>query len=162
MSNDAGNPGALRAHKTDSLKKTRERLELAVRRIVNNNPHHVKKGTPLSPASVAKEAEVERSTLYRYHAPVLNEIRRITDAAPQKRLKEKHSELAEATAKNKEYRAMLEQEQSNLAQMARQNYALNQRIKVLEGLLRDRDTLIAELQNEATGKVTRLTQRTKV
>ena len=146
MSQEAGNPDALRTHKIESVKKTRQELELAVRRIVNGNPKRVKKGTALSPASVAAEAAVDRSTLYRYHEPVLSEIRKINDATPQKKLREKHSELAESRDKAKEYRTMLEEEQANLAQMARQNYALNLRIKELEGYLRDRDQVITELQ----------------
>ncbi len=153
MTKETGNPDALRTHKAESVKKTRQELELAVRRIVNGNPRRVKKGTSLSPASVAKEADVDRSTLYRYHEPVLSEIRKSNDATPQKKLREKHSELAEFREKAKEYRAMLEEEQSNLTQMARQNYALNLRIKELEGLLQDRDLLIAEMQS-AHHKVT--------
>lgn len=153
MSNAAGNPGALRAHKTDSLNKTRKELELAVRRIVNGNPRRVKDGTPLSPASVAKEADIERSTLYRYHEPVLTEIRRITDSASQKKLKEKHSELEETRIRAKEYRSLLEHEQANLAKMARQNYALKLQIKDLEDQLRDRNRVIAELQDPASRKV---------
>ena len=147
MTQEVGNVEALRSHKAESLKKTRQELELAVRRIVNGNPQRVKKGTPLSPSSVAKEANVERSTLYRYHEPVLTDVRRINEATPQQKLREKHTELADAKAKSKEYREMLEEEQANLAQMARQNYALNMRIKELEGIVRDRDLLIDEIQS---------------
>lgn len=151
MSHEAGNPDALRTHKIESVKKTRQELELAVRRIVNGNPKRVKKGTTLSPVSVAAEAAIDRSTLYRYHEPVLSEIRKINNATPQKKLREKHSELAESKDKAKEYRTMLEEEQANLVQMARQNYALNLRIKELEGYLRDRDRIITELQ--ATNRI---------
>lgn len=147
MTQEVGNVEALRSHKAESLKKTRQELELAVRRIVNGNPQRVKKGTPLSPSSVAKEANVERSTLYRYHEPVLTDVRRINEATPQQKLREKHTELADAKAKSKEYREMLEEEQANLAQIARQNYALNMRIKELEGIVRDRDLLIDEIQS---------------
>lgn len=147
MNQEVGNVNALRSHKAESLKKTRQELELAVRRIVNDNPQRVKKGTVLSPSSVAQEADVERSTLYRYHEPVLTDIRRINEATPQQKLREKHTELSGAKAKSKEYREMLEEEQANLAQMARQNYALNMRIKELEGIVRDRDLLITEMQS---------------
>jgi uncharacterized protein YigA (DUF484 family) len=41
---------------------------------------------------------------------------------------------------------MLEEAQTDLEQMARQNYAINQRIKELEALLRHRDELIDDLQ----------------
>lgn len=155
MKQELGNPDALRAHKAESAKATRRELELAVRRIVNGNPKRVKKGTALTPASVVQEANVNRSTLYRYHEPVLTEIRRITEATPQKKLREKHSELADATAKAKEYRVMLEEEQANLAKMAQQNYVLNMRIKELEELVRTRDVQLAELQ-DGSAKVTTL------
>ncbi len=147
MTKETGNPEALRAHKADSQKATRLELELAVRRIVNGNPQRVKKGTSLSPLAVAAEADVNRTTLYRYHEPVLTEIRRINDSTPQKKLREKQSELAEIEAKAKEYRLMLEDEQANLAKMARQNYILSMRIKELEGIVQNRDTLIAELRS---------------
>ena len=135
MTTITSNADSLRAHKAASQKETRLELELAVRRIVNCNPQRVKKGTPLSPAAVAQEAGVDRTTLYRYHEPVLTEIRRITDATPQKKLREKHTELADAVARAKEYRLLLEEEQTNLANMGRENYALRARVRELEGLL---------------------------
>lgn len=135
MTTITNNADALRAHKTASQKETRVKLELAVRRIVNGNPQRVKKGTPLSPAAVAQEAGIDRTTLYRYHEPVLTEIRRITDATPQKKLREKHTELADAVTRAKEYRLLLEKEQTNLANIGRENYVLRARVRELEGLL---------------------------
>ncbi len=146
------NADALRAHKADSQKDTRLELELAIRRIVNGNPQRVKKGTHLSPAAVAAEAGVDRSTLYRYHEPVLTEIRRTIDATPQKKLREKSSELAAATAKAKEYREMLEAEQANLQKMARENYNLNAQVKELQSSVERQAARIAELE-EAQKKV---------
>lgn len=128
---EQGNAAALRTHKAESAKATRQELELAIRRIINGNPKRVKKGTALSPASVAHEAGVDRTTLYRYHEPVLTEIRRITDATPQKKLREKHTELADAIARTKEYRELLEAEQANLIKIARENYALLERVREL-------------------------------
>lgn len=149
MSTATGNAKALRAHKDDSLAKTRLELEKALRRLANGNPRVVERGKKISPASVAKEAGVDRSTLYRYHEPVLREIRRLTDTAPQAKLKEKRSELAVSKARAKEYREMLEEAQADLEAVARQNYALNQRNKELEALLRQRDELIKDLQRQA-------------
>ena len=65
---------ALAAQKRQSVKDTREKLELAVRRLVNGNPRVVKKGTKITAASVSKEAGVDRVTLYRFQEPVLVEI----------------------------------------------------------------------------------------
>lgn len=146
MTQEAGNPKALRAHKAESAKETRQELELAIRRIVNGNPKRVKKGTPLSPAAVAAEAGIDRTTLYRYHEPVLTEIRRITEGTPQKKLREKQSELADAVTRAKEYRLMLEEEQASLVKMARENYALKARVKELAGKLRDCEARIADLR----------------
>lgn len=150
---EQGNAAALRTHKAESAKATRQELELAIRRIVNGNPKKVKKGTALSPASVAQEAGVDRTTLYRYHEPVLTEIRRITDAAPQQKLREKSGELATANAKAKEYRELLEAEQANSIKIARENYDLLRRVRALEATTARQAARIVELE-EAQKKVT--------
>ena len=119
---------ALAAQKRHSVKDTREKLELAVRRLVNGNPRIVKKGTRITAASVAKEAGVDRVTLYRFHEPVLVEIRKINDTAPKALLKESRSELAQSAAKQKEYRRLVEEAQEEVAALARINYRLDARI----------------------------------
>lgn len=139
---------ALVAHGRQSVKGTREKLELAVRRLVHGNPQIVPKGTKLSAASVAKEAGVDRVTLYRFHEPVLVEIRKINDSAPKAKLKESRSELAKTDAKLKEYRRLVEEAQEEVAALARINYRLDARNKELEELLRIRDGLIEQLQKQ--------------
>ena len=139
---------ALAAQKRHSVKDTREKLELAVRRLVNGNPRIVKKGTRITAASVAKEAGVDRVTLYRFHEPVLVEIRKINDTAPKALLKESRSELAQSAAKQKEYRRLVEEAQEEVAALARTNYRLDARIAELEDLIRVRDGIIAGLQKE--------------
>lgn len=141
-----GNVKALRGHKEASVRQTREALELALARLRNGNPKRVKRGTLITAASVAEEADVDRSTLYRYHEPVLVEIRRLNDASPKKKLETKRGELAKATAKIREYREMVEELQAELVSWARQNYALSHRAQELEDLLRQRDQLIEGLQ----------------
>jgi chromosome segregation ATPase len=137
---------ALAAQKRASVKETREKLELALRRLANGNPRVVKKGTKITAASVASEAGVERSTLYRFHAPVLDEIRKINDTAPKALLKESRTELAQSEAKLKEYRHLVEEAQEEVAALARINYRLDARITELEELIRVRDGVIAGLQ----------------
>ncbi len=139
---------ALAAQKRQSVKDTREKLELAVRRLVNGNPRVVKKGTKITAASVAKEAGVDRVTLYRFHEPVLVEIRKINDTAPKALLKESRSELAQSAAKQKEYRRLVEEAQEEVAALARINYRLDARIAELEELIRVRDGVIAGLQKQ--------------
>lgn len=146
MSTVKGNAAALKAHKDDSLKKTRYQLECALSRLRNGNPKVVEKGKKISASSVAKEAGIDRSTLYRYHEPIVTEIRKLNDATPISQVKQKRTELAKEREKSKEYRILLEEAQNDLEQIARQNYALEERNKELENLLRLRDDMIKELQ----------------
>ena len=139
---------ALAAQKRGSVKETREKLELALRRLANGNPQVVKKGTKISAASVSKEASVDRVTLYRFHEPVLVEIRKINDTAPKALLKESRSEAAQTAIKMKEYRKLLEEAQEEVAALARINYRLDARISELEGLIRVRDGVIKSLKEQ--------------
>ena len=139
---------ALAAHGRESVKETRQELELAVRRLVNGNPRQVPKGTKLTAASVCKEAGVDRATLYRFHEPVLTEIRRINDTTPRAQLKESRSELAATETKLKEYRALVEEAQAEVAALARVKYRLDARNKEVEDLLRIRDEVISQLQQQ--------------
>lgn len=139
---------ALAAQKRQSLKETRTKLELAMRRLANGNPQIVKKGTRISAASVAKEAGVDRVTLYRFHEPVLVEIRKINDSAPKAQLAESRSELAKTNARIREYRKLTEEAQEEVAALARINYRLEARITELEELIRIRDECILGLQKQ--------------
>lgn len=142
----AGNPDALRAHKTASQRQTRHELELALARLRNGNPKRTKPGAPITAASVADEAGIDRSTLYRFHEPILVEIRKLTDATPKKKLQAKQGELADAQAKAREYREMAERAQAEIVDWARQNYALSHRVQELEHIIQARDSIIEDLK----------------
>ena len=152
---------ALAAHSRRSLHDTRHKLELAVRRLVHGNPPVVKKGTKLSASTVAAEAGVDRATLYRFHEPILTEIRRINDSAPKAMLKEHRSQLVGAQAKLKDYRKLIEEAQAEVELLARINYRLQARIDELETLLKVRDERMAALQRQinAPHEPTRLRSR---
>lgn len=137
---------ALAAQKRQSVKETRQKLEMALRRLAHDNPQVVKKGTKITASSVAEEAVVDRATLYRFHEPVLTEIRKINDTTPKTQLKESRSELAQTNTKMKEYRQLVEEAQKEVATLARINYRLDARISELEGLIRVRDECIADFQ----------------
>ena len=143
----AGNR-ALAAHARRSMRETRHKLDLAVRRLAHGNPRVVPKGTRLSAASVAKEAGVDRATLYRFHEPVLAEIRRVNETTPKEKLRTSRAQTREADARLKEYRALLEQAQSEVAALARVNYRLQAHVEELETSLRVRDDRIAVLQRQ--------------
>jgi hypothetical protein len=141
-----GNPDALRAHKEASQKQTRKALELALSRLRNGNPKRVKQGTAITASAVAEEAGVDRSTLYRFHEPILSDIRKLNEKTQKKRLEGKRTELSVAIDKLRECRALLEEKQSEINLWARQNYALSHRLQELEGMIAERDNTIAGLQ----------------
>lgn len=151
MSKLGGNPGALRTHKEASQRQTRKDLELALARLRNGNPRRVKKGTPITTASVAAEAGIDRSTLYRYHEPILTEIRKINENSQKKRLQAKQGELAESQARTREYREALKDALTEINAWARQNYLLSHKVQELEAMILERDRFIAELQSQPRG-----------
>lgn len=133
-----------------SAKKTREALELAFARLRNGNPRVVKKGTPVSPTSVAEEAGVRRETLYRSHEPVLTSIKKYTQKGPIEQLRQRREELREALEAARDLRELLERAQKAEEALARVNHRLTARISALEQDLALRDALIARL-HEAQG-----------
>lgn len=148
---------ALAAQKRRSVRETRTKLELAIKRLTNGNSNSVKKGAKITATSVAKEAGVDRVTLYRFHEPVLVEIRKINDTTPKILLKESRSELAQSAAKQREYRKLAEDAQEEVAALARINYRLDAHIAELEEMIRVRDGVIAELQKELHERSTKTT-----
>lgn len=141
-----GNPEALRAHKEVSQRKTRKELELAFTRLKNGIPLRVKLGTVINAKTVAAEADIDRSTLYRFHQPILTAIRQLNETTSKQQLQAKRGELGEARTKAREYREALETARNEMTAWARQNYALAHRVQDLEATLRHRDKVIEELQ----------------
>lgn len=143
---------ALDAQKRRSVRRTRKQLELALIRLLDGTPRVVKHGTKVSATSVAKEAGIDRVTLYRYHEPILVEIRRINNSAPKAKLKESQSELAQADKRLKEYRKLVEEAQQEVMALARENNRLDGRIAELEELIRVRDNIIEGLQRQLNAR----------
>lgn len=146
-----------------SQKATREALELAFARLRHGNPRTVPKGTSVTPTSVAKEAGVRRETLYRFHEPVLTQIRTHNDQQPREQLRQNRSELTKARANAKDLRKLAEDAQKAEEALARINHRLAARIQELEQLLRLRDQTIADLRDQTTtttpGKVVQIKPR---
>lgn len=70
-------------------------------------------------------------------------------------MKESRSDLAQTSAKLKEYRQLVEEAQEEVAALARINYRLADRISELEGLIRVRDEVIAGLQKQLSERASR-------
>jgi hypothetical protein len=125
-----------------------------LRRLVDGNTKVVKKGSRVCVLSVCREAGVDRATLYRFHEPVLVEIRRLTGAEPKARLEERRVELTRAQARLRGYRQLAEQAQRETEALARVNYGLQARVAELEESLRNRDAVIRgyqDAQNKTRG-----------
>jgi hypothetical protein len=147
----SGNPASLIEHKIRSVKATREQLELALARILEGKPKRVKSGTVLSALAVAKEAKVDRSTLYRYHSDFLDKLKHVTNSTVAQLLESKRGELSRTQARAREYRNIAEDLQTELEAIARNNYVLSHRVQEIEKLLRQRDSVIADLQARMRG-----------
>ncbi|UJC25371.1 hypothetical protein HUK75_22345 [Pseudomonas aeruginosa] len=119
---------------------------MALARLRNGNPRRVKRGTLVSAAAVAAEAGIDRSTLYRFHEPILTAIRKFNESTSKQQLETKQGELGEARAKAREYREALEAARDEMTAWARQNYVLTHRVRELEATIQQRDKLIADLQ----------------
>ncbi len=144
--NSAGRALVIRAKK--SLSETREILKEAMDRILRDEPEIVARGTRLTPASVAKEAGIERSTLYRFHQPIIDEIRQQKAEATATQLRVARGQSQKTEARLKEYRLLVEQAQQEVALLAKINYRLQARIDELEANLRVRDERILVMQRE--------------
>lgn len=109
-----GNPEVPAGSRQDSLLSTKKKLREAIQRIREYRTRIVRPGTKLSVDSVAKEAEVARSSIYRYHPDMIAEIRG-----------EKKSGAIPTTAKDRKASAELEEKLRKA----------NQRIRDLEDQL---------------------------
>jgi hypothetical protein len=137
---------ALEAHAQRSQEATREALELAFARVRLGNTKMVPKGTRVSATSVAKEAGVDRVTLYRFHQPVLLEIRKFLGKTPNQKLQASREALSKADDGMRELRRLAEDAQEAEGKLARINHRLAAQVAALEEQLAIRDKKIEDLQ----------------
>lgn len=138
---------ALALNKQQSVKDTREKLEAALHRMLTGEPRIHSPGTKISAASVASEAGVDRATLYRFHEPVLAQIRNLkattADGLSKVKAKADRESIRQAS-----YLRMAEDAQRQVASLARINYRLDAKIEELSGALRARDQIISDLREQ--------------
>jgi hypothetical protein len=134
---------ALELRQTSQSASTRARLEDALARLSAVHDSSERGPKKLTVAIVAKEAGVDRATLYRFHKCVVEAIRKlnvphvvtIQDAAS-----------VTAAASVREYRQLAEQAQAEVIALARANYVLAARNNELEEALAVRDTIISNFK----------------
>ncbi|WP_139143346.1 TetR family transcriptional regulator [Janthinobacterium sp. HH104] len=138
---------ALASQKQQSIKDTREKLEAALHRLLTGISRNHNPGTKISAASVASEAGVDRATLYRFHEPVLAQIRNLKTATTDGRSNEK-VKIDQESTRQTSYLKMVEDAQRQVASLARINYRLDAKIEELSEALRVRDQIIADLRKQ--------------
>ena len=74
--------------------------------------------------------------------------RRVNETAPKEKLRASRAQTRKADARLKEYRALLEQGQSEVAALARIDYRMQTHVEKLEASPRVRDERIAVLQRQ--------------
>jgi hypothetical protein len=136
---------ALAEQKILSIEKTRKKLELALQRIIAGTPKTVLPGSKVNPVNVAKEAGIDRATLYRYHEPVLAKIR-INSKKNADKTPFEPSSAGKEISREKEYYRLAEEAQKQVAALARINYRMDLEIKELREKLDSKEQFIAELK----------------
>ncbi|WP_395407895.1 TetR family transcriptional regulator [Pseudoduganella sp. UC29_106] len=131
--------------------QTRTKLWGALERLRSGNVTVVPVGTKISAKSLAKEAGVDRATLYRSHSVVLDEIRQTTSQIENKEpTARKRRNTANRLA---EYRMLAEEAQHQVALLARHQYDLSVQVEELMKALELKDAIIQEL-NERLASLT--------
>lgn len=142
--------------KTKTAKKTRAKLEDALKRLIEDTPLVVKPGTKISPTSVAKEAGIDRVTLYRYHDPIL----RLIKINKNNVNKSSNSEAARKNTLIVKLRQLAEKAQEEVSLLAKINYRLTAEKEEVLDLLNSRDRIIRDLRQKISeqGKINNITQ----
>lgn len=139
---------ALTSSSERTHKATREALELAFARLRHGNPKVVSKGCAITPTAVAREAGVRRETLYRFHEPVLTQIRTHGRKQPMDRLRQSQVELGQEKASSQALRVLVEQAQQAEEALARINHRLTAQLAEMEQKLLLREQTIRELRDQ--------------
>ncbi len=127
---NSGNPKALRKGTDQKKIASRNALIEALQRLKKNAPTSVKKGTPISPASVSKEAGVDRGTLYN-HRDILQMVKaeKYETKIPMMRRKPL---LIDAENKVAELREVIKELQDDKAKLATSVASLDSKLRYLQ------------------------------
>jgi len=135
-------------HKTVAKEKTFQELLGAIARIQEGTSQLLPPGTRLTVSTLAKEAGINRATIYKYHPDIIARIELLNKFDSKQQLKEKRSELSKARDSAKVYRKLLGQAQKDKEHLVRINYQLTHQLEELERRLGQRDEVIAALKRQ--------------
>lgn len=116
---------------------TRGRLDRALNNLIALKKQ--KPGTRINPATVAREAGLDRATIYRYHTPILLAIRAL-----------KATEVEQAGQRSEQagsaLRRLAQEAQADVAALARINYRISAEQSELKKLVGLKEQRIVELE----------------
>lgn len=131
--------------------QTRQKLISAIERLLTGMPQNVMPGTTISAKSVAAEARVDRTTLYRFHKDILAIINgHLSHSKPDQEKVDTVEKRESSSGKLTEYKNLLREAQQQVAMLARHQYDLSNRIDELNNELARKDRIIAELTRRIT------------
>jgi len=145
MNAPRGNGAPLREYKRNSHQETRAALLEAIAHFRDGDTRRVAPGTKMTVSSVAREADIHRTTLHGYHADIVELIHGLKDEGTGEDPEAKCSAPPEVRRKLKELRAIIEQLQRDKEQLAQHNYALRRENEALNTKLARRDQMYREL-----------------
>lgn len=123
-----------------SLKKleTIAQLEAAFSRIATCQPEEDLQSVRLTASTLAKEAGIDRATIYRSYPEFIAKIQEYNSAY----------KLKSVTEREKEYRKLVEEAQHQVSCLANINYRLKTREDALEKRIQEQDQMIATLRKK--------------
>lgn len=152
---------ALVLRQTSQSASTRALLEEALIRLTATHGTSKRGWKKITVTIVAKEAGIDRATVYRFHKSVVEAIRKFN--LPQEVSFQEAASASDA-ASVREYRYLAEQAQAEVIALARANYVLARRNSDLQEALDMRDQIISNLkttlaEKEVRQAVTQITHR---
>lgn len=146
-----GNPEGLKAGADKREIATHNALVEAYKRLERGEPTVVKKGTPITSSSVAREANVDRSVLYGKHRDILEKIQQTKierkDGLGSRRRRRHLNEAEVRIDELREVIDILQKEKADIATALASSYLKNTQIQDdLERVVKERDSLKQQLK----------------
>ena len=139
------NATAPRERKRMSHEETRAALLEAIARLRCGNPQRVDRGTGITVSSVAREADVHRTTIHNHHTDIVVQIHGLQNDGGEQQPRAQYSALAEARRQHKALHDIIEQLQEDKERLAQHNYALRRENEELKSQLTLKSQMLREL-----------------
>jgi len=140
------NATALSERKRRSHEETRAALLEAIARLRSGNPQRVDRdNTRITVSSVAREADVHRTTIHNHHTDIVVQIHDLQDDGGEQQPRAQYSALTESRRQHKALRDIIEQMQEDKERLAQHNYTLRRENDELKLQLTRKSQMLQEL-----------------